>query len=169
MFTIETKRCILRPFELADAPDLYEMDRDPLVHKYLGNKPLTKIEQAVRCINIIQDHYTKNGMGRLKVIDKKTNEFLGWSGIKYEEQVRSYPYYDIGYRFKVSAWGKGYATETAMAAVSHGFSELDLFKICGAADVNNIASNRVLLKIGMSYTKQFEFDGNIHNWYEILK
>jgi ribosomal-protein-alanine N-acetyltransferase len=167
MFSLETERCILRPFKKEDAADLFKMDSDPLVHKYLGNNPLTHIDQALKVITEIQYQYTKYGMGRLAAIKKSTEEFLGWTGLKHEEHVRSYPYIDIGYRLKQSAWGKGIATEIAIACVEHGFIHLNKEKICAGADANNIGSNRVLLKLGMTKTEQFMFDGSMHNWYEM--
>lgn len=169
MFTLETERCILRPFKKSDVKDLFEMESDPLIHKYLGNNPLSHIDQASNYIDSILEQYKQFGLGRLAVIEKSTSDFLGWSGLKFEEKVRSYAYYDIGYRFKVSAWGKGIATETAIVAVNHGFDHLHLNKICGAADVDNIGSNRILTKLGMHFTEQFNFEGILHNWYEIEK
>ena len=168
MFSLETERCILRPFKKSDVKDLFEMDSDPLVHKYLGNNPLSQVDQASNYIDSILEQYVKFGLGRLAVIEKSTNEFLGWSGLKYEENVRSYAYYDIGYRFKVSAWGKGIATETATAAFEHGFKQLKINKICGGAAVDNIGSNKILSNLGMTSTEQFLFDDILHNWYETI-
>ena len=166
IFSLETERCIMRPFTIEDAPDLFEMDSDPEVHKYLGNNPLKKMEQAEEVIKSILDQYGKFKLGRLAVIRKSDNAFLGWSGMKYEEHVRDYPYYDIGYRFNQSALGQGYASETAQAAIDHTINSLGITKICGGAHVDNIGSNRILSKIGLSLTEQFMFDGEMHNWYE---
>ena len=156
----------MRPFVMSDVPDLFAMDSDPEVHLYLGNKPLKTLDQAEEVVKSIIGHYERNNLGRLAVIRKSDQTFLGWSGMKYEEHVRDYPYYDIGYRFKKSAWGQGYASETAQAAVDHAFNVLGIKKVCGGAHVDNIGSNRILSKIGLSLTEQFMFDGELHNWFE---
>jgi RimJ/RimL family protein N-acetyltransferase len=165
---LETKRLVLRPITEEDTKDFFEMDANPKVHKYLGNKPVLSIEQSEAMIkNIIQQYHT-NGLGRLAIISKDSNEFLGWSGLKYEENLRSeFNYYDLGYRLKEQHWGKGYATEAAIASLDYGFNKLNLDKICAAADLNNIASNYILKKIGMKPSGQFTYENAVCNWYII--
>ena len=81
---IETERLILRPVTLDDTQDFFEMDSNPNVHKYLGNNPVKYLDQSKAWIEDILDQYEAYGLGRLAVVKKTTNEFLGWSGIKYE-------------------------------------------------------------------------------------
>nr|WP_245402681.1 GNAT family N-acetyltransferase [Pontibacter sp. E15-1] len=152
----------------SDAQDIFELDSDPEVHTYLGNKPIKSIEEAQGIVNYIREQYKENGIGRWAVIDKKTHEFLGWSGLKYEKVLRkNFPYYDVGYRLKKQYWGKGVATETAVAALAYGFQKLHLPEIYAAAHVENIASNKILQKIGMKFIETFECDGVLNNWYKI--
>lgn len=166
---LETERLILRPVTLDDAQDFFEMDSNPNVHKYLGNNPVTSIEQSKAWIEDILDQYDNYGMGRLAVVKKDTNEFLGWCGLKYERVVRKeFDYYDIGYRFKEQHWGKGYATESAIASLNYGFKDLKLKEICGAAEADHAASNYILKKIGMQPSGTFTFDGSLCNWYTSL-
>ena len=61
----------------------------------------------------------KNGMARLAIIEKETQEFIGWTGIKFEENLRFENYYDLGYRLKKKFWGKGIASETAKLSLKH--------------------------------------------------
>lgn len=165
---IETKRLILRPITKNDTQDLFELDSNPEVHKYLGNKPVKTIEESEAIITKILDQYKIYGIGRLAVIDKVTNAFLGWSGLKYEQQLRKeFNYYDIGYRFKQQYWGKGYATESALASLEYGFKDLKLDEICAAADYNNLASNHILKKIGLKPNGWFTFEGDLCNWYTL--
>lgn len=65
--------------------------------------------------------------------------------------------------------GKGIGTETAIASLDYGFEKLDLPKICAAADIDNVGSNKILRKIGLQQTEVFEFEGISHNWYELTK
>ncbi|WP_179006776.1 GNAT family N-acetyltransferase [Winogradskyella forsetii] len=166
---LETKRLILRPVTEADAQDFFQLDSNPKVHAFLGNKPVKTIEESEAMIANILEQYKTNGLGRLAMIDKSTNEFIGWSGLKYEEQLRKeFNYYDLGYRLKEQFWGKGYATEAAFASLDYGFKDLELKEIGAAADVNHIASNTILKKLGMQPSGTFVYDNDLCNWY-ILK
>ncbi len=95
----------------------------------------------------ILDQYKKFGLGRLPVVLKDTNEFIGWSGLKYEQNLRKeFNYYDLDYRFKQQYWGKGYTTETAFASLDYGFNDLKLQEINATAAIDNVASNSILKK-----------------------
>lgn len=165
---IETARFILRDLEPYDAQGMFDLDSDPEVHEYLGKNPIQTIEEASRIIDSVRNQYVANGIGRWAIIDKNTKDFIGWTGLKYEQQLRKdISYYDIGYRLRKKYWGKGIATETAIEILKYGFDTLNLEEIGGLADVNNAASNRVLNKIGLRFIETFYLDGTPHNWYTI--
>jgi len=96
----ETERLILRDILPTDVEGMYQLDAAPEVHKYLGNKPVASREQTVEVINFIRQQYIDNGIGRWAIINKKSNEFLGWTGLKLvtDETNRHKNYYDLGYR-----------------------------------------------------------------------
>jgi len=167
---IETERLLLREIIEADAQGLYELDSDPEVHKYLGNKPVQNIETSRDIIKHIRKQYEENGIGRWAIIEKATNEFIGWTGLKYEKNIRANQhYYDLGYRIKRKYWGKGIATETAVESLKYGFNQLNIREICAAAHRENAASNKILTNLGFKFLETFEYDGAIHNWYELKK
>ena len=167
---IETDRLILRDIEFTDNEGMFALDSNPEVHKYLGNNPVKTIDEVETNINLIRKQYVKNGLGRCAVIDKRTNEFIGWGGIKYEENFRpDFPYFDIGYQLRQEFWGKGIATEVAMAALKWGFEDFKLTQIYGAADVGNLASQKVLTKIGLTYKNVIMYENEPCNWYGISK
>lgn len=163
---LATERLILRKITLDDLEDFYALDSNAAVHRYLGNNPVTSREQCEGYIQNILEQYEQNGIGRFAMIDKTNGNLIGWAGLKYETGIRPYAYYDIGYRLKECYWGQGYATEAAQATLAYGFDELRYDKICGAAHVDNVGSNKILQKIGLTFTESFEFDGEMHNWYE---
>lgn len=163
---IETKRLILRPITKNDIHDFFELDANPKVHQFLGNKPVKTIKESETMIDSILKQYKTNGLGRLAIIEKTTKEFIGWAGLKYEENLRKeFKYYDLGYRLKEQFWGKGYATEAAIASLNYGFKDLKLKEIGAAADVNHIASNTILKKIGLKPAGTFTYEDELCNWY----
>ena len=125
LIQLETERTYLRNLTVADAEDFYTLNLDPEVMRYTGDNPFKSFEEAKRFL-AEYDQYQKYGVGRLAVIEKKTGEFLGRSGIKYTPEQ---DYYDLGYRFFRPHWNKGYATETALANLQFGFRQRGLDEI----------------------------------------
>lgn len=166
---VETARLVLREIVEDDVNGFYELDSDPEVHRYLGNKPIQSLEQCAEVIKNIRQQYLDHGIGRWAIIDKASNDFVGWTGLKYEQTPinNQKGYYDLGYRIKRNYWGKGIASETAVESLKYGFTELNLQKICGAAHVDNAASNRILKKVGLKYVENFTFHGIKCYWYEL--
>ena len=164
---IETERLILREMIPSDDEGMFELDSNPEVHRFLGNKPVKYIEESRGYIENIRKQYVENGTGRWAVILKETNEFIGWSGIKLvKESVNNHQdFYEIGYRFIQKHWGKGYATEAGLAFVNYAFNEMKIENLYAYADAGNEGSRNVLEKLGMHYVNSFEFDGEEHVWF----
>lgn len=160
--TIETERTFLRQLSTDDASDFYKLNLDEDVLKYTGDKPFAN-EQAA--FDFIQnyDQYKKYGVGRLAVIDKANHDFLGWCGLKYNEDIKEY---DLGFRFFKKHWNHGLATEIAIKCLDYGLNELSLKKIIARVRVENITSIRVLEKSGMTFKEPFLFDGSEGLIYE---
>jgi RimJ/RimL family protein N-acetyltransferase len=74
---------------------------------------------------------------------------------------------EVGYRLARPFWGKGYATEATAALVRYGFETLRLPAICGIAEVRNVASNRVLAKVGCTVRGTYEFKGRSINFHSV--
>jgi ribosomal-protein-alanine N-acetyltransferase len=165
----ETNRLILREILPSDLDSLFELDNDPEVHRYLGNNPVQTREQAAEMIEFIRQQYVTNSIGRWAVINKLTNEFLGWAGLKLiTEQTNNHiNYLDLGYRLIKKYWGLGIATEAAQASLTYAFNELQAPAVYAITDSNNAASHQVLLKIGLTFIETFEHHGFTHNWYKI--
>lgn len=163
----ETKRFYLRPLNLGDLRDMFELDVNSEVHRFLGNKPVTHLAQVRQNLEDIMSQYSRHGIGRWAVIDKLTGDFLGWSGLKYEYEPGYGHYYDIGYRLKEQFWGKGIGSETAMAWLKCGFDQLKLKSISGIAHIGNHASNRILRKIGLQFQNHFYWEDILCNWYTL--
>jgi RimJ/RimL family protein N-acetyltransferase len=144
----ETPRLILRRFTLEDAPLLFQLNSDQEIVKYVHERVLTSEEDAEK---ILVDHILpqyERQLGRWAVHTNDNMEFIGWCGLKYRPELEEI---DLGYRFMQKAWGKGYATEVASHTLDHGFNQLNIQTITGRAHVENLASIRVLEKIGMQF------------------
>lgn len=165
----ETERLILREILPTDVDGLFELDADPEVHRYLGNKPVTDKNQIVDVIKFIRQQYIDNGIGRWAIIDKKTNEFIGWTGLKFVTEITNNHknYYDLGYRLIKKYWGQGIATETAFASLEFAFDKLNADEVYAMADCENDGSNKILKKVGLNFIETFDLDGIKHNWYKI--
>lgn len=168
MIHLETDRLVLRELVPSDAADLFYMDSDTEVHRYLGGHIVTDIEQSLETIRWVQQQYREKGIGRWAVERKDSGECIGWAGLKFETKARpGREYYDLGYRLKKTAWGQGFASEAARASLDYGFETMGLQTINAAAHIDNAASNAILRKLGFRFIELFEYDGMSVNWYEL--
>lgn len=167
---LKTRRFIIRDIEEYGLQGMFDMDSNPNVHKFLGNKPISKLEEAQDMIKNIRGQYEKYGIGRWAIEEKKTKEFVGWTGFKREEKLRpEFTYIDLGYRLKEKYWGQGIGTETALACLNYGFETLCFEEFNACADIGHVVSNRILKKIGLKYIEDFEFEGDKIHWYGLKK
>lgn len=167
--SILTERLLLREILPTDLEGMYELDSNPEVHKYLGNKPVKTKAESMDLIHYIRQQYIDHGIGRLAIIDRKTQQFMGWTGLKFVTQETNHhkDYYDLGYRLIKRYWGQGIATETARATLDYAFNTLKIPNVYAMAARENLASNRILQKSGLKLIETFELEGVDHNWYKI--
>lgn len=85
---LETPRLIIRELLPTDEEGMFAMDSDPEVHRYLGDKPYTDVQQSRENIAIVRQQYRDNGIGRWAVELKNTGEFIGWTGFKRMRERR---------------------------------------------------------------------------------
>lgn len=168
---LETERLILRPLELSDAEAMFAMDSNPEVHKYLWQKPFHDITESIKIIEYVRDQYETNNIGRFATIIKETGEFIGWTGIKFVEnhiENGNTNFFDYGYRLNEQYWGKGYATEATKAWLDYGLNQMNIDKIHAYTHSENIASNIVLKKTGMTFMQEYiAEDGFKWNWWQM--
>jgi RimJ/RimL family protein N-acetyltransferase len=166
---IETERLILRELLLTDTEAMFKMDSNPIVHQYLWNKPTETVDETRTIIEYVRQQYIDYNIGRFAVVLKETNEFMGWAGLKYNDKELNnrINFYDIGYRLDEPFWGNGYASEASFAWLDYAFNTMKIQKMDAAAQAKNVASNRILQKIGMQKTEQYLEDEVVWNWYEL--
>ena len=120
-----TERLALRRFTEADLDNLFDLDGDPEVMRFLtGGKPTPREVIRNETLPRILHYYERfAGLGFWAVIEKSTGDFLGWFELRPPEGGGP-DEVELGYRLRESAWGKGYATEGARALIRKGFTEL---------------------------------------------
>ena len=152
----ETPRLVLGQFTENDSSLILNLNSHPGVVKYV-HEPVLETEEKAReiLLNIILPQY-KMHLGRWAIYTKESNEFIGWCGLKYQRETEEI---DLGYRLHPASWGKGYATEAAQHTLAYGLNQLAIPVITGRAHVENIASLKVLEKIGMKWTRNELIDG----------
>lgn len=168
--TLETERLIIRPITLDDVEEFYAMDSQPEVHLYLNRSPLKSNEEAKDYIKGLLQQYETHGIGRVAVIEKATNQLIGWTGFKFIEAPMNdrINFLDFGYRYRKESWGKGYATEAALACIAFYYKNLTHIPLHASTHVDNQASRKVLEKVGFKITDTFKFtiwDIDCY-WYE---
>lgn len=164
----ETPRLLLRELQATDAPCMFELDTDPEVHRYLGNRPVQTLAESQGTIAFVRRQYQENGIGRWAVELKETGAFMGWAGLKLiREPINGHvDFYEVGYRLIRRYWGHGYATEAARASVAYGFEVLQQPVLYAIVDMQNLASRAVLAKIGFQHAGEFEHQGTPTAWLE---
>jgi len=159
----ETERLELRRFSLGDAPGFFSLNEDPEVIRYTGDVAFAD-ENEARNFILDYNHYSLHGYGRWSIFIKETGEYVGFCGLNYSLEKNEV---DLGFRIRRAHWGSGIATEAGRESLRLGFERYGLKKIVGQAMNANLASRRVLEKLKMIETSQFEEGGHIWIQYEI--
>lgn len=158
---------VLREIINDDFDELYRMNSDPEILKYVGDGSTRSHEQMINELEMLISHYRgKPGLGMWATILKDTNTFVGVSGLVYYDKT---PEIEIGYRMLKKYWNKGYATEASIGLLEYGFKTLGLSKIVSSAHIDNLASRRVMEKMGMTYIDNWVHYGCMQAYYEIGK
>jgi RimJ/RimL family protein N-acetyltransferase len=144
--TLHTPRLRLRPFADEDADALFELHGNPYVLRYWDSPPWGERARAERFIETCRQ-MANDGTGARLAMDRQSDgAFIGWTGLtRWNPDYRSA---SLGYCLHDRAWGRGYATEAAGALLQWAFETLDLNRVQAEADTRNLASARVLEKLG---------------------
>lgn len=154
----ETDRLVIRLFRLSDADAMNHIFGDPEVMRF-GNgvqPPKWVRNWLCRCL---ENYRQKSGIGPWAVIEKNSEEVIGYCGLFYFPDVCGQPETEIGYRLARSYWGRGYATEAARAVLNYAFNILRLPRLISIIDPLNVRSIRVVEKLGMRYEKDVMLEG----------
>ena len=152
---ISTARLKLRRWTDSDIAPFVRMNQDAEVMRYFP-RPNTA-EETMAFTQRIETFFDEHGYGLFALESKATGEFIGYTGFakpRFESWFT--PCTEIGWRLKREAWGRGYATEAARACLDYGFQTLGLDRIYSFTALSNTPSERVMQKIGMERTGEFD-------------
>ncbi len=149
---ITTSRLILRQWQATDVPVFVAMNQDPEVMRYFPGT-LTREQSegwAENCRALLE----QQGWGLWAIELREHGEFIGFTGLHAPSiDLPFNPCVEIGWRLKRSAWGRGFATEAAQAALRVGFDEVGLQEIVSFTSVVNTPSEAVMKRLGMTRDK----------------
>ena len=161
MIIAETQRLLLRHLHLFDGDAMDRVFGDAEVMRY-GDGVQT--QAWIRdWLGQTLEHYNRLwGFGPWAVVEKASSDTIGYCGLFRLSDINGSPEIEIGYRLARAWWGKGYATEAAVAVRDYGFHTLSLRRLVASIDPSNLASIRVATKLGMRYEQEYLVEGWTH-------
>lgn len=154
---LETERLILRPWREEDRAPFAALNADPRVTGHLGGVLDRPGSDAI--VNRVLEGFAEHGYGPWALEVKGGSAFIGFCGIWQPSFTAHFtPCTEVGWRLAHEAWGRGYATESAEAALAYGFDALGLTEIVAYTGPDNLRSRRVMERLGMSRDPADDFD-----------
>ena len=145
---LETLRLEMRDFTCEDSDDLYRLNSDPRVMRYIGDGKTTDRKRHAEIMGrVLRYPRLYPDLGFWYTTRRDTGAFIGWFTLKYCGRS---PEIETGYMLLPEVWGQGFATEGATAMVRYGFDDLGLHRIIGVTHPDNKASQKVLQKAGLA-------------------
>jgi RimJ/RimL family protein N-acetyltransferase len=150
--TYETDRLRLRPLAMSDGEPLYALQRDRVMMRYFGGPYLRA--QTDTWIEWHVAMWEQEGYSHWAAELKEDGTFVGWVGLtKVWEPEDLLPATEVGWFVDRRYWGAGLATEGGRCSLAFGFQELGLDRIIARYSPENLASGKVMEKLGMRHER----------------
>jgi RimJ/RimL family protein N-acetyltransferase len=157
MALVTTERLILRRWRDSDREAFARVNADPRVMEFLP--ALLSREESDRMVDRIEKHFEERGFGLCAVELREERSFVGFIGLWVPSfEAWFMPCVEIGWRLAAEYWGRGIATEGALAVVRHAFEDLGMAELVSFTVPGNVRSRRVMEKIGMTRDPFEDFD-----------
>ncbi|WP_405393695.1 GNAT family N-acetyltransferase [Microbispora hainanensis] len=153
--SIRTERLVLRRWREDDKEPFAALNADPVVMEHF---PATlSREDSDALAERIEAGFDEHGFGLWAV--EADGEFIGFTGLSVPRFTAPFtPCVEIGWRLARSAWGRGYATEAARASLEDGFGRAGLTEVVSFTAVQNVRSQAVMGRLGMTHDPADDFD-----------
>ena len=148
--TIESARLRLEPYELKHIDGLRAMDSDVEIMRYIGDGTIKTHEQTVASIERVQLRWRQRGYSWWAIIEKETAEVIGAACLQHLANLDGAPL-ELGWRLRKEQQGKGYATEAAKAIIYFAVERFNAAHLVAVAHPENLASHKVMQRLGMTY------------------
>ncbi len=159
MIVLETDRLVLRHLTLNDAPFILDLVNEPSFIRFIGDRGVKTVQGARQyLLKGPIASYGRFGFGLNLAFLKETGDPLGICGLLKRETL---PDVDVGFAFLPAHWRKGYAFEGARATVEHGRDTFSLKRIVAITSPDNVASIKVLEKIGLKFEAVIRLEGDL--------
>lgn len=152
---LETERLLLRHLILDDLEELFALYSDPEIRKYFPEGVLTHDETKEELEWHMNGHPEHPELGLWATIYKETGKFIGRCGLLPWE-IDSKLEVEIAYLLDKEFWGQGLASEAAKGILEYGFEKLNLTRLICLIDPQNVASQKVAKRIGMTLERSVE-------------
>jgi ribosomal-protein-alanine N-acetyltransferase len=143
---LETPRLTLRRFMPGDEDWFATLFADPEVTQYLGGTRTRAQADEMFATRVLAYYDTHPGLGIWMTLERATSRSVGFHLLNH---IQGEAIVQVGFGLEKFAWGKGYGTEMAREVLRYGFEDLNLPHIAAIANLENIASQHVLEKIGL--------------------
>jgi [ribosomal protein S5]-alanine N-acetyltransferase len=157
---LETSRLLLRHLVMDDLDELFALYRNPEIRRYFPEGVLTRDETREELEWHMHGHPRHPELGLWATVYKESGKFIGRCGLlpwEIDDRLEV----EIAYLLDRAFWGQGLATEAARGIMEYGFGRLNLSRLICLIDPDNIASQRVAEKIGMTLERKVDgIDGD---------
>jgi ribosomal-protein-alanine N-acetyltransferase len=154
---LRTPRLLLRRWREADREPFAALNADPEVMAHFP-EPMTR-ERSDHMIELIEAEFERNDFGLWALEVVATGRFVGFAGMNEVGFTAHFtPAIEVGWRLARHAWGHGYATEAARAALSYGFEVAGLAEVVAFTSTTNLRSQAVMCRLGMTHDPADDFD-----------
>jgi RimJ/RimL family protein N-acetyltransferase len=164
VLSLGTERLLASPLRADDFAVLCELHRDPAVMATLGGVRTDESTRAYLAENLA--HWDEHGFGLWIFRERAANAFVGRGGLRHVV-LEGQSEVEVAYALAREAWGKGFATEMAQAALDVAFRQLGLQDLVAFTGPENLASRRVMEKVGFRYERDIEHRGEHMVLYRI--
>jgi [ribosomal protein S5]-alanine N-acetyltransferase len=153
MIVLETPRLLLRHLTLDDLEAVTALYGDPIVTASIGG--IRSAEDVEKRLKACIEEYSSIGYCYWAVIYRQHQRFIGLCGLLDQQDVDGQAEVEVAYTLAKEYWNQGLATEAAQACKEYGFQILGRTRLVSLIAPDNIPSQRVALKNGMTYERDF--------------